>query len=83
MASKKAMCTVATSRKNYFFCGSYYAAKQVATFCTLLATCRLHAVNPVRWLKDVLPRIAAGHSAKEIHLLLPHQWQPLHPAAPP
>ncbi len=82
-AVERAMRTVAIGRKNYLFCGSHHAAKQMATFYTLLATCRLHGVNPVKWLEDVLPRIAAGHPAKKIHLLLPHQWQPLHPPAPP
>ncbi len=74
------MCTVAIGRKTFLFCRSHHAVKQMATFYTLLATCRLHGVNPVKWLEDVLPRIAAGHPAKEIHLLLPHQWQPLHPS---
>ncbi len=70
---ERAMRTVAIGRKNDLFCGSHRAAEQMATFYTLLATCRLHGVNPETWLEDVLPRIAAGLPSKEIHLLLPHQ----------
>ncbi len=43
----------------------------MATLYPLLASCRLHGVNPVEWLEDVLPRMAAAHPAKEIHLRLP------------
>jgi transposase len=41
----------------------------------LIATCDLHGVDPVEYLKDVLLRVDV-HPAAEIDTLLPHRWTP-------
>ena len=67
---------VAVGRKNYLFAGSHEAAKRSAMLYSLLGTCKLHSVNPMVWLTDVLNRINS-HPINQIQDLLPHQWQPL------
>src|SRR6201999_3261188 len=48
---------VAVGRKNYLFAGSHEAAQRSAMLYSLLGTCKLHGINPLIWLKDVLQRI--------------------------
>jgi transposase len=40
----------------------------------LLATCRLHNINPYTWLKDVLIRMP-GYDVKNLVELLPQNWK--------
>ncbi len=49
---------LAIGRKNYLFAGSHEAAKRSAILYSLMGTCKLHSINPFRWLRDVLQRIA-------------------------
>jgi transposase len=67
---------VAIGRKNYLFAGSQEAAKRSAMLYSLLGTCKLHSINPLIWLTDVLKRINA-HPINQIEDLLPQNWQPL------
>ena len=67
---------IAIGRKNYLFAGSHEAAKRSAMLYSLLATCKLHCVNPIVWLTDVLKRIAS-HPINRINELLPQNWQPI------
>lgn len=67
---------LAVGRKNYLFAGSHEAAKRSAMLYSLLGTCKLHTVNPMVWLTDVLKRINA-HPINQIQDLLPQNWQPL------
>lgn len=48
---------VALGRNNYLFAGSHAAAKRAALVYSLLGTCKLHIIDPYKWLKDVLERI--------------------------
>jgi transposase len=66
---------VAIGRKNYLFCGSHEAAKRTAMLYSLLGTCKLHGVNPLTWLKNILERLPS-HPIKNIKDLLPHRWEP-------
>jgi transposase len=45
----------------------------LAGLYSLMATCRLHGVNPEAYLADVLMRVGT-HPASEIGELLPHRW---------
>jgi hypothetical protein len=63
------------------FAGSDDGAVRAATLYTLLGTCRLHGVEPVAYLKDVLRKLAGGWKQNRIDELLPPRWQELH--APP
>jgi transposase len=72
---ENAIRPAAIGRKNYLFAGSHEAAQRSAMLYSLLGTCKLHDVNPFKWLKTVLSNIAT-HPINRIHELLPHNWQP-------
>lgn len=67
---ENAIRPIAVGRKNYLFAGSHDAAQRAAMIYSLLATCRLHSINPYQWLKDVLERMH-GYTTANIHELLP------------
>jgi transposase len=64
---------VALGRKNYLFAGSHDAAQRAAMIYSLFATCRMHHINPLHWLKDVLERMHL-YQTSNIHELLPQNW---------
>jgi len=65
---------VALGRKNYLFAGSHEAAKRSGMLYSLLGTCKMNAIEPTTWLKDVLHRIA-DHPINQIQDLLPHRYK--------
>ncbi len=66
---------VAIGRKNYLFAGSHQAAQESAMIYSLLVTCKLHKINPYKWLKDVFIRLP-DHAINRIKKLLLHNWKP-------
>lgn len=42
---------------------------------SLIATCDLHDVDPLAYLRDVLLRVDT-HPASDIDAILPHRWTP-------
>jgi transposase len=60
-------------RKNWLFCWTEVGADVVATFQTLIGSCKLHGVNPFEYLVDVLGRIDS-HKAAYVHELTPRNW---------
>lgn len=73
---ENAVRPVAIGRKNYLFAGSHEAAQRAAMIYSLLATCRLHNINPYTWLKDVLVRMP-DYDVKNLAELLPQNWKKL------
>ena len=71
---ENAVRPVAIGRKNYLFAGSHEAAQRAAMIYSLLATCRLHNINPYTWLKDVLIRMP-DYDVKNLAELLPQNWK--------
>jgi transposase len=69
-AAERALRAVALGRKNYLFCGSDTGGESAAAIYTLLGTARLNGVDPERWLREVLIRIA-DHPLSRIDELLP------------
>jgi hypothetical protein len=63
---------VALGRKNYLFAGSHEAAKQAAVIYSILATCKLHDVEPYAYLSKILS-IIPDFPANQLHTLLPRQ----------
>ena len=49
---------IAMGRKNWLFCWAEIGAEHAGVIQSLLATCRLHGVNPYTWRVDVLQRIS-------------------------
>ncbi len=64
----------ALGRKNYLFAGSDEGAKRTAMFYSFTGTCKLHSVNPMEWLSEVLNRIA-DHKVNKLHELFPQNLQ--------
>ena len=73
--AENAVRPLALGRKNYLFCRNHEAAYHTAIVYSLLGTCRLWGIDPVRWLTDVFSRIQ-DCSVKHLEGLLPHMWTP-------
>lgn len=64
---------VAVGRKNWLFAGSQEGARRAALLYTLVQGCKLAGVEPFRYFKDVLLRVAT-HPASRIDELTPTGW---------
>jgi len=73
---ENAIRPVAVGRKNYLFAGSHEAAQRAAMVYSLLATCKLHNINPYYWLRDVLENMHR-FTTDAIEGLLPQNWKKL------
>jgi len=76
--SERALRVCALGRKNFLFVGNDVAGENLATLYSLISTCEVNGVNPVRYLADVLIRVQ-NHPDSRIDELLPNRWKP--PAA--
>jgi transposase len=65
---------VAVGRKNWLFAGSENGAEHGCVLYSLLATCKLHGVNPFNYLRDVIMRVAS-HPARDVLELNPKAWK--------
>jgi hypothetical protein len=73
---ENAIRPVAVGRKNYLFAGSHDAAQRAAMVYSLMATCKLHNINPYHWLKDVLEHMHL-FTTNNVEQLLPQNWRTL------
>jgi transposase len=71
---ENAIRPVALGRKNYLFAGSHEGAKRAALVYSLVATAKLHDVEPFEYLKDIISRIA-DYPYQQITDLLPANWK--------
>jgi transposase len=74
-ASERALRIVALGRKNFLFVGNPDCGDNLAGLYSLIATCDLHDVDPLEYLRYVLLRVDT-HPASRIDELLPHRWTP-------
>jgi len=61
-------------RKSWLFCWTELGAEHVGIIQSLIATCRLHDVNPYDYLVDVLQRVGT-HPASRVAELTPRLWK--------
>ena len=73
---ENAIRPVAVGRKNYLFAGSHEAAQRAAMVYSLLATCKLHNINPYYWLRDALENMHR-FTTDAIEGMLPQNWKKL------
>lgn len=73
---ERALRPIPMGRKAWLFCWSEVGAEAVATCQSLIASCRLHDVDPYTYLVDVLQRIDR-HPAREVEQLIPRRWKQL------
>lgn len=72
---ERAIRPVAVGRKNWMFCASETGARAACIFYSLIASCKLHGIEPFDYLVDILNRIG-DHSQLQLHELLPGKWTP-------
>lgn len=65
---------IALGRRNYLFCGSHPAAQRSAMLYSFVGSCKLHDLDPMEWLVDVLEKIQDQPQDK-MQELLPHNWK--------
>jgi len=65
---------IALGKKNWLFCWSELGAEQVGIIQSLIATCKMHCIDPYTYLVDVLLRVGL-HPASKVHELTPRRWK--------
>lgn len=65
---------IAVGRKNWLFCWTEVGAQYVGIVQSLLATCRLHGIDPYTYLVDVLQRVDR-HPLADVATLTPRLWK--------
>ena len=74
-AAERALRGPVLSRKNFLFAGADSGGERAAVLYTLLETAKLNGLDPERYLRDVLSRIAE-HPINRIDELLPWNHAP-------
>ena len=74
--AENAMRGIALGRKNYLFCGSDAGGERAAAVYTLVTTAKLNGLNPETYLRDILAKIADGHTINRIGELVPWKMIP-------
>lgn len=64
---------IALGRKNFLFCGSHQAAQRSAMLYSFIATCKLHQVNLMDWMTDIMGKISYTDQ-DQLNQLLPQNW---------
>jgi transposase len=72
--SENALRREALGRKNWLFLGSDDGGEVNATFVTLLASCQMHGLEPLGYLRDLFCLIP-GWNVKRILELAPMNWR--------
>ncbi len=67
--------------ENFLFAGSDAGGERAAIAFTILGCCQLVGVNPVEYLRDVLPRLARKVRLADVPDLMPARWQALRATA--
>ena len=75
-AAERAIRGIALGRKNNLFVGSDTGGNRAAAIYSLIETCKLNAIDPEAYMRDVLARIP-NHKINRIDELLPWNWTPL------
>lgn len=71
--AERALRAVAVGRKNWLFAGSHNGGRTAAILCSLIASCKLHGVDPLAYLTDILQKMCSGQLL-DLDSLLPDQW---------
>jgi transposase len=70
-------------RRNFLFAGSDSGGERAASIYTLVMTARLNGLNPEAYLKEVLTKIAEGHTINRIDELMPWRMNATAQPQPP
>ena len=64
----------AVGKRNWLFFGAEQAGERNAVVYTLIANCRMHGIEPLAYLKDVLTRLPSTTN-QQVAELTPRQWK--------
>jgi transposase len=96
--SERALRAIAVGRKNWLFCGSDDHAQSAANLFSLIASCKLHGLDPETYLREIIrimplwpsdrylelaPRYWAGTRARLLPSELEREVGPIDVPAPP
>jgi transposase len=81
--AENAMRGIALGRKNYLFAGSDAGGERAAAIYTLVTTAKLNGLNQEAYLRDILGKIADGHTINRIAELVPWRMIPAAATSPP
>ena len=56
------MKPVCLGRKNYLFCGSERAAKNTSLIYSIIESCKMNGLRPVKYIADVLRKLVSGET---------------------
>jgi transposase len=70
--------TIAVGRKNYLFAGSDTGGKRAAIAYTIIGNCLMAGIDPWRYMRDVLTKLAAAWPMSRLAELLPQAWAKQH-----
>ncbi len=65
---------IAQGRRNWMFCWTEVGARDAGIMQSLIATCRLHEIDPYTYLVDVLQRVGQ-HPAARVAEITPRLWK--------
>lgn len=71
---ERALRAIPMGRRSWLFCWTELGARHVGIVQSLLATCRLHGIDPYSYLVDVLQRVGQ-HPAARVAELTPRLWK--------
>ena len=71
---ENAIRPTAVGKKNWLFFGSEDAGRRNAVIYTLIQNCRMHGVEPLAYLKDVLERLPTATN-QNVQQLTPLNWK--------
>jgi transposase len=71
---ERALRVIPMGKKNWLFSWTELGAKHIGIVQSLLATCRLHDINPYDYLVDVL-QCVGQHPASRMHQFTPRIWK--------
>ena len=73
---ERAIRPIALGRKNHLFAGSDGGGEHWAVIASLIETCKMNAVDPQAYLREVLSKIVARHPISRLDELLPFAYVP-------
>ena len=72
-ASERALRRIAVGRKNWLFCGSDDHAVAAANLMSLIASCKLHGIEPTSYLEAVIRLVPVWPAERRLELA-PMNW---------
>ena len=72
-AAERSIRGIALGRKNYLFAGSDRGGNRAAAIYSIIETCKLNAIDPEAYLRDILACIP-DHKINRLDELLPWNW---------